>query len=57
VATSAPPAATPVLDHFKNKDRECHSCGAEWVAHEEKETDVSIGITSGGWIDFRFVRG
>jgi hypothetical protein len=45
VATSAPPAATPVLDHFKNKDRECHSCGAEWVAHEEKETDVSIGIT------------
>jgi uncharacterized LabA/DUF88 family protein len=38
-------SVTPVLGHFKNKDRECHTCGAEWVAHEEKETDVSIGIT------------
>lgn len=35
----------PVLGHFKNKDRKCHACDAEWVAHEEKETDVSIGIT------------
>jgi hypothetical protein len=34
----------PVLGHFKNKDRECFKCGAQWVAHEEKETDVSIGI-------------
>jgi hypothetical protein len=36
---------TPVMGHFKNKDRKCFACGAEWVAHEEKETDVSIGIT------------
>jgi hypothetical protein len=33
-----------VLGHFKRKDRRCHKCGAKWVAHEEKETDVSIGI-------------
>jgi uncharacterized LabA/DUF88 family protein len=35
----------PVLGHFKNKDRWCNACGHTWVAHEEKETDVSIGIT------------
>jgi uncharacterized LabA/DUF88 family protein len=34
-----------VLGHFKRKDRACFACGARWVAHEEKETDVSIGIT------------
>jgi uncharacterized LabA/DUF88 family protein len=34
-----------VLGHFKKKDRVCFSCGARWLAHEEKETDVSIGIT------------
>ena len=36
---------TCVLGHFKRKDRKCFSCGATWIAHEEKETDVSIGIT------------
>jgi hypothetical protein len=35
---------TCILGHFKSKDRRCKSCGATWVAHEEKETDVSIGI-------------
>jgi uncharacterized LabA/DUF88 family protein len=35
---------TCILGHFKSKDRRCNSCGATWVAHEEKETDVSIGI-------------
>jgi hypothetical protein len=35
---------TCILGHFKNKDRKCNSCGATWIAHEEKETDVSIGI-------------
>jgi len=34
-----------VMGHFKRKDRRCFSCGAKWIAHEEKETDVSIGIT------------
>jgi uncharacterized LabA/DUF88 family protein len=33
------------MGHFKKKDRECHSCNATWIGHEEKETDVSIGIT------------
>jgi uncharacterized LabA/DUF88 family protein len=36
---------TCILGHFKKKSRSCHSCGASWIAHEEKETDVSIGIT------------
>jgi hypothetical protein len=36
---------TCVMGHFKKKDRRCHSCKSAWVAHEERETDVSIGIT------------
>ena len=36
---------TCVMGHFKKKDRQCFSCHATWTAHEEKETDVSIGIT------------
>jgi len=34
-----------VMGHFKKKSRKCNSCSATWTAHEEKETDVSIGIT------------
>ncbi len=30
------------MGHFKNKPKECKSCGANWVEHEEKETDVHI---------------
>lgn len=33
-----------VLSQFKEKHRKCHSCGSNWVSHEEKETDVSIGV-------------
>jgi uncharacterized LabA/DUF88 family protein len=33
------------MGHFKEKDRECFDCHATWVGHEEKETDVSIGVT------------
>jgi uncharacterized LabA/DUF88 family protein len=33
-----------VMGHFKKKDRQCFHCGSKWVGHEEKETDVSIGI-------------
>lgn len=33
-----------VMGHFKKKHRHCASCKARWIAHEEKETDVSIGI-------------
>src|ERR1051325_2075251 len=32
------------MGHFKVKDRHCNSCGSHWHTHEEKETDVSIGI-------------
>ena len=35
---------TPVMGHFKNKPRSCSACGAKWVGHEEKETDVHIAV-------------
>lgn len=35
---------TAVMGFFKEKDRQCKRCGTQWIAHEEKETDVSIGI-------------
>ena len=35
---------TPVMGHFKAKDRDCRSCGAQWTGHEEKETDVNIAL-------------
>jgi|SRR5579875_586313 uncharacterized LabA/DUF88 family protein len=34
-----------IMGHFKPKDKKCHHCNCTWTAHEEKETDVSIGIT------------
>jgi hypothetical protein len=33
-----------ILGHFKKKHRHCAACKSQWIAHEEKETDVSIGI-------------
>ncbi len=30
------------MGHFKSKPQKCKSCGAEWISHEEKETDVHI---------------
>jgi NYN domain len=33
---------TCIMGHFKSKTRTCKSCGATWVQHEEKETDVHI---------------
>lgn len=35
---------TPVMGQFKAKDRSCKKCGAHWVGHEEKETDVNIAL-------------
>ena len=29
---------------FKEKPMQCKSCGVRYVAHEEKETDVNIGV-------------
>jgi hypothetical protein len=34
--------ATCIVGHFKRKYRNCNSCGATWIGHEEKETDVAI---------------
>jgi uncharacterized LabA/DUF88 family protein len=33
---------TPILGHFKKKERRCPSCKHKWLSHEEKETDVNI---------------
>jgi hypothetical protein len=32
------------MGHFKSKDRSCTRCGAKWIGHEEKETDVNIAL-------------
>ena len=34
----------PVLGRFKEKDKFCKKCRVKWKDHEEKETDVNIGI-------------
>ena len=35
---------TAVLGRFKEKERSCRACKATWKDHEEKETDVNIGL-------------
>lgn len=35
---------TAVMGKFKQKPRACNRCGASWMAHEEKETDVNIAV-------------
>jgi hypothetical protein len=30
------------MGHFKQKRRACRSCGAQWIGHEEKESDVAM---------------
>lgn len=32
------------MGQFKEKPRKCFSCGAKWIGHEEKETDVQIAV-------------
>jgi NYN domain len=32
------------IGHFKEKHRHCAKCGATWIGHEEKETDVAIAV-------------
>ena len=34
----------PIMGKFKTKPRRCATCGAKWVGHEEKETDVHIAV-------------
>lgn len=35
---------TPVLGSFKAKDRMCKMCGAKYIGHEEKESDINIAV-------------
>ena len=37
-------AVTPILGHFKEKNRKCPKCLHKWTGHEEKETDVNIAL-------------
>lgn len=30
------------MGHFKQKRRSCRNCGAQWIGHEEKESDVAM---------------
>ncbi|HEX8444387.1 MAG TPA: NYN domain-containing protein [Allosphingosinicella sp.] len=32
------------MANFKEKPRKCFSCGARWIGHEEKETDVQVAV-------------
>jgi len=34
----------PIMSQFKEKNRDCRNCGQQWLAHEEKETDVKIAV-------------
>jgi NYN domain len=33
-----------IYGRWQKKERRCRSCGAKWVVHEEKDTDVSIAV-------------
>lgn len=33
-----------IMGQFKEKPQECRSCGSRWVGHEEKESDVALGV-------------
>lgn len=44
VAALRAKGVTPIMGHFKVKDRECFKCHTKWRGHEEKETDVNIAI-------------
>lgn len=35
---------TTIMGKFKEKPRSCRACGAKWMGHEEKETDVHIAV-------------
>ena len=33
-----------IMGNFKQKTRGCNGCGAGWIAHEEKESDVNLAL-------------
>lgn len=44
VAALSSTGVIPILGKFKVKQKKCFQCGAQWDAHEEKESDVNIAI-------------
>jgi len=44
VAALLSTGVTPVMGQFKNKPKKCMKCAAQWVSHEEKETDVNLAL-------------
>lgn len=34
----------PIMGQFKNKPKKCLKCHAQWISHEEKETDVNLAL-------------
>lgn len=38
------PSLTIHYGHYLQKNRRCHSCGAQWMDYEEKMTDVNIAM-------------
>lgn len=43
-ALSAQPAITIHIGHFLAKPGSCRSCHVEWVAYEEKQSDVNLAV-------------
>jgi len=35
---------TAIMGSFKEKRRQCKTCGSGWIAHEEKESDVNLAL-------------
>lgn len=35
---------TCLMGQFKQKPAQCKRCGAKWIRHEEKESDVALGV-------------
>ncbi len=35
---------TPIIGHFKEKEKRCKACATTWISHEEKQSDVNLAI-------------
>ena len=36
---------TRIMGRFQKREQECKCCGSQWTAHEEKQSDVNLGVT------------
>jgi uncharacterized LabA/DUF88 family protein len=43
-AVATLPVTTVFFGHYLTKPQKCRSCGATWMTHEEKMTDVNIAV-------------